>query len=142
MDSNTVDVYMIFRKLIYLILMGVPVFLSGMVYAQQKEGPLFEFEEDSYDFGDLEQGKKVEHTFIFKNTGNQSLVISNIVTTCGCTAPTWPKDPLRPGEKGEIKVAFNSTGKIGKQNKVITILSNSVNGRDRITIQANVIPGN
>jgi hypothetical protein len=84
----------------------------------------------------------VEHTFIFKNTGNQSLVISNIVTTCGCTAPTWPKDPLQPGEKGEIKVAFNSTGKIGKQNKVITILSNSVNGRDRITIQANVIPGN
>ena len=142
MDSKPVEVNMIFRIFIYSIILAFPVFLSGMVYALQKEGPLFEFEEDSYDFGDLEQGKKVEHTFIFKNSGNQSLVISNILTTCGCTAPTWPKDPVQPGEKGEIKVVFNSAGKIGKQNKVITILSNSVNGRDRIAIQANVIPGN
>jgi hypothetical protein len=112
-----------------------------VVHAQDKEGAYFKFEEDTYDFGDIQQGKKVEHTFNFKNTGNQPLVISNIITTCGCTAPTWPKDPVLPGKKGEIKVIFNSVGKIGKQNKIITILSNSANGRDRITIQANVIPG-
>jgi hypothetical protein len=132
---------MILRKPIQFCFFSTLLLLSGVVHAQDKEGAYFKFEEDTYDFGDIQQGKKVEHTFNFKNTGNQPLVISNIITTCGCTAPTWPKDPVLPGKKGEIKVIFNSVGKIGKQNKIITILSNSANGRDRITIQANVIPG-
>lgn len=132
---------MILKNPIHFILLTLFIFLSGMVYGQEKEGPRFEFEDSIHDFGDIRQGKKVEHLFSFKNTGNLPLVISNIITTCGCTAPTWPKDPVQPGEKGEIKVVFNSTGKIGKQNKVITIFSNSVNSRDRITIKANVIPG-
>ncbi len=132
---------MIFRKPIHIIILILPFFFSLLLYGQEKEGPRFEFEDNIHDFGDIQQGEKVEHLFKFTNAGNQPLVISNIITTCGCTAPTWPKDPVQPGEKGEIKVVFNSIGKIGKQNKVITIFSNSVNGKDQITIQANVIPG-
>jgi hypothetical protein len=132
---------MIFRKPIHIIILILPIFFSFLLYGQEKEGSRFEFEDNIHDFGDIQQGEKVEHLFKFTNAGNQPLVISNIITTCGCTAPTWPKDPVQPGEKGEIKVVFNSTGKIGKQNKVITIFSNSINGKDQITIQANVIPG-
>ena len=108
--------------------------------AQEMSGPSFKFEEIKHDFGDIQQGEKVTYIFKFINSGTESLVISNVLTTCGCTAPTWPKEPVKPNDKGEIKVMFNSTGKIGKQNKVITILSNSTNQKDRITIGANVMP--
>ena len=111
------------------------------VFCQNEEGPQITFEEDNYDFGDITQGEKIDHVFNFKNTGNKPLVISNVLTTCGCTVPSWSKKPIPPGKSSEIKVIFNSTGKMGKQNKVITLFSNSVNQKDRITIQANVIPG-
>ena len=108
--------------------------------AQDDNGPDFKFEETRHDFGDIIQGNSVEHNFKFTNSGKEPLVISNIVTTCGCTAPTWPKEPIKPGDSGKIKIIFNSTGKIGRQNKVVTILSNSVNQRDRLFIVANIIP--
>jgi hypothetical protein len=117
------------------------IFLSVPAISQESTGPRIEFEEENHDFGEIEQGQKVEHVFAFKNTGSSPLVISNILTTCGCTAPSWPKEPISPGGSGVIKVVFNSTGKMGKQNKVITVFSNSVDQKDRITIQANIIPG-
>lgn len=117
------------------------IFLSVSAFSQETDGARIEFKEDNYDFGEIEQGNKAEHLFSFKNTGNIPLVISNILTTCGCTAPSWPKEPIPPGGSGVIKVIFNSTGKMGKQNKVITVFSNSINQKDQVTIQANIIPG-
>jgi hypothetical protein len=109
------------------------------LFAQQ-DAPIFKFEELKYDFGDILQGKIVEHQFEFVNAGSTPLIISNVITTCGCTAPIWPKDPIKQGEKGTIKIVFNSTGKIGRQNKVVTILSNASNQKERLFIIANVIP--
>jgi len=129
------------KKIIYPGLFILILSASLRTSGQDKNGSQFEFEETNYDFGDIQQGEKAEHIFSFKNTGNQPLIISNIVTTCGCTAPTWPKDPVPPGEKGEIKIVFNSSGKVGKQNKIITIFSNSINNKERITVKANIIPG-
>lgn len=120
----------------YLLVFG----FAGILFAQESQGPAFTFDEEKHEFGDITQGEKVEFTFKFQNTGTESLIISNVLTTCGCTAPTWPKDPIPPKEKGEIKVVFNSAGKMGKQNKVITIISNSVKQKDQITITANVLP--
>ncbi len=121
-----------------------PIFLTiislGNIIAQDDNGPAFKFIESKHDFGDVIQGDVVEHSFEFSNVGTLPLVISNIITTCGCTAPTWPKEPVKPGEKGKIKIVFNSTGKIGKQNKVITIISNTSTQKDRLFIMANVIP--
>lgn len=113
---------------------------SASVYAQAENGPDFKFDETKHDFGDIIQGDVVEHYFKFTNTGKEPLVISRIVTTCGCTAPTWPKEPIKAGETGKIKIVFNSTGKIGRQNKVVTILSNSVNQKEQLFIVANIIP--
>ncbi len=103
-------------------------------------GPVISWEKLSHEFGDIVQGEKIEHTFKFKNTGTAALVITNVEVTCGCTVPKgWPRDPIMPGEKGEITVAFNSTGKIGRQNKVVTITSNSVGTTNQVMIVANVL---
>lgn len=98
------------------------------------------FVEDSFDFGDIQQGDKVEHTFEFENAGDQPLILSNVLTTCGCTASDWPREPIVPGELASIKVTFNSAGKLGVQNKIITIVSNAINPRERIRITTNVLP--
>ncbi len=92
-----------------------------------------------YKFGDISQGDKVEHTFKFKNSGDAPLVLTNVSVTCGCTAPYWPREAIQPGEEAEILVRFNSTGKMGLQNKVITIYSNATNNPERIKIVTNVL---
>ena len=123
-----------------LLLFGI-----GLVGFAQENGeePLtgakISFSETSFDFGEITQGDKVTHIFEFENTGNEALVLSNVQTTCGCTAPEWPREPIAPGKSGSIKVVFNSTGKIGMQNKVITIMSNAVNSPARVKIETNVL---
>lgn len=84
-----------------------------------------EFEEIVYDFGKLKEGDKVEHTFKFKNTGKSPLVISEAKGSCGCTVPEYPRSPIAPGETGEIKVKFDSSGKSGKQEKTVTLVANT-----------------
>ena len=114
----------------YMFLLAV-LFLSVQLFAQQANkpaaGPVITFEEKSHDFGDIYQGDKVEHTYKFANTGTEPLIITNVQVTCGCTVPAWPRDPIMPGQKAEITVAFNSAGKNGKQNKVVTVVSNATN---------------
>lgn len=83
----------------------------------------------------------MEYTYTFRNGGNEPLIITDVQVTCGCTTPRgWARDPIPPGQSGEITVAFNSLGKFGKQNKVVTIVSNAVNSDGgQITFTANVI---
>jgi hypothetical protein len=113
---------------------------SQEVAKSEVDGPVITWKESTYDFGTIHQGDKVEHTFAFTNTGNQPLIITNVQVTCGCTTPKgFPRDPIAPGESGEITVAFNSAGKMGKQNKVVTIVSNSVGKTNQISFTANIL---
>ena len=98
------------------------------------------FEETSYNFGDVKQGEKVEHLFQFKNAGNSPLVLYNVLSTCGCTVPQWPQEPILADSLSSIKVLFDSSSKIGRQNKVITIRSNSKDGDFRLRVSAMVLP--
>jgi hypothetical protein len=116
----------------------VTIAQEGAVLTEPVNGPEITFSEKKYDFGDITQGEVVEHVFVFQNTGNQPLILSNVLTTCGCTVPSWPREPIAPGEESEITVKYNSRGKIGMQNKVITIVSNAVNPRTRVVITTNV----
>ncbi len=104
-------------------------------------GPVITFDKKVHDFGDIVQGDKVEETFHFTNTGTEPLIITNVQVTCGCTTPKgWPRDPIAPGGKGELTVAFNSAGKMGRQNKVVTVVSNAVNGDgSQISFTTNVL---
>lgn len=109
--------------------------------AATKNGAVITWEEQSHDFGDIYQGDKVEHTFTFKNTGNEPLIITNVQVSCGCTTPKgWPRDPIPPGQTGEITVSFNSTGRTGKQYKPVTLVTNAVNREgNQISFTTNVL---
>jgi hypothetical protein len=87
--------------------------------------PVISFSNKIWDFGTIIDGEVVEHTFRFTNTGTKDLVISSASASCGCTIPEWSKEPIAPGEKGEIKVLFNSNGKKDMVTKDITILANT-----------------
>lgn len=99
-----------------------------------------EFTEDAYDFGEIKEGKKVNHEFEFVNTGKVPLLISNATSTCGCTVPDWPKGQIMPGKRGTIKVAFNSDNKPGNQQKPINITANTYPSNTTIYIKGKVIP--
>lgn len=117
-------------------------FFSFSQEAQEAEpvtGPKISFSETTFDFGDIVRGDKVEHIFEFENVGTEPLVLADVRTTCGCTAPEWPREPLAPGETANLKVVFNSAGKMGVQNKVITVMSNAVNNPARVKIVTNVL---
>ena len=88
-----------------------------------------------FDFGEVNEGEKLEHTFLIKNTGEANLVISSAKTSCGCTVPKFPKEPILPNQQSEITVVFNTKGKFGKQNKTVTLLTNTVPRAKVLTIK-------
>ncbi|HMQ45857.1 MAG TPA: DUF1573 domain-containing protein [Saprospiraceae bacterium] len=93
------------------------------------------FEESEYDFGEVDEGAVVNHTFKFVNSGKVPLIISAARSTCGCTVPEWPKDPIPPGESGEIKVKFDSTNKANAQTKPITITANTYPSETKVMLK-------
>lgn len=98
------------------------------------------FEETTHEFGTINEGDVVEHTFAFTNTGDTPLIIQDARATCGCTIPKKPEGPVAPGESSEIQVRFNSQGKSGMQNKTITITANTEPATTRLYIKADVTP--
>ena len=78
-----------------------------------------------YNFGSVTEGEKVTYNFRFKNSGTKPLIITNTSASCGCTVPEKPERPILPGESSFIKVVFNSKGKVGHNEKTITVISNA-----------------
>ena len=107
-------------------------FAQDKASAEKKDGPVITFDEPSHDFGDIEEGVVVNHKFKFKNTGNQPLILANVITSCGCTSPEWPKEPILPGKSGKIKVRYNTQGR-GNQpfDKSVYISSNASTNNER-----------
>jgi len=104
-------------------------------------GPTTEmtFEETTFDFGTVDAGEKVRHVYSFTNSGNEPLLISNARGSCGCTVPQWPKEPIQPGDEGEIVVEFDSSGKSNRQTKTVTITANTEPAQTRLTITGEVV---
>lgn len=107
--------------------------------AQDVSYPEMSFDETEHDFGTMAQGTNVEHIFTFTNTGKAPLVITNATSSCGCTVPTWTKEPIAPGEKGEMLVKFNGTGQ-NQVTKTVNVVTNTENGREQLKIKAFVEP--
>lgn len=84
-----------------------------------------EFYETKHNFGDIKEGDKVRHAYKFKNAGSNPLLISKVTVGCGCTSPSFTKEPIAPGGEGEIVLEFNSKGKPGHQDKNAIIHSNA-----------------
>lgn len=87
--------------------------------------PVMKFEKETHDFGKIKTGDIVNYDFKFTNTGKSPLIITGASASCGCTTPVWPKEPVKPGESGVIKVTFDSKGKMGLQDKQILVTANT-----------------
>lgn len=94
----------------------------------------FKFEQETIDYGKIIKGSEGERTFVFTNAGDAPLIIQSIKSSCGCTVPKKPENPIMPGEKGEIKVSYD-TNRIGGFSKQITILSNAITARKIVKIK-------
>jgi len=99
---------------------------SEIAAVDTANAPVFKFEKEVYDFGKITDGDVVTYDFKFMNIGNSPLIISSATATCGCTVPEYPKEPVAPGADGVIRVVFNSTGKPGMQNKIVSITANTI----------------
>ena len=136
-------------KKVFSLLMVLAFVMAGMAQGdanatQPKKNkkvktPEITFETLVHDYGQINQGENGECEFVFKNTGKADLILTNCRSSCGCTVPSWPKDPIPPGKKASIKVKYN-TNRIGQINKTITVESNAVNDRVVLKITGNVNP--
>jgi hypothetical protein len=134
-------------KKVFSLLMVLAFVMAGIAQndaAQPKKNkkvktPEITFEKLVHDYGEIYQGENGECEFVFKNTGKAELILTNCRSSCGCTVPSWPKDPIPPGKKAVIKVKYN-TQRIGQINKTITVESNAVNDRVVLKISGNVNP--
>lgn len=125
------------RKLSFLLLMSVLFIACAPKAKEEKElpadAPIMTFKETEFHFGQVLEGEFVEHQFEFTNTGKTGLVIESASATCGCTVPEFPRDTIAPGQTGTIKAVFNSSGRLGLNDKIITLSSNAK------TVQLHVI---
>jgi hypothetical protein len=100
----------------------------------------FKFKSETIDYGKIDKGSDGERIFIFTNIGDQPIIIKNIKSSCGCTVPEKPEKPVMPGEKGEIKVSYD-TKRVGGFSKSITIFSNATEAAKVIRIKGIVNNG-
>lgn len=96
------------------------------------------FEAETHDFGKIKQGDKVTYEFKYTNEGKSPLIISDAYATCGCTTPEIEKKPIQPGESSFVKVTFNSAGKSGLQDKLITVVANTIPAENRVHLTGEV----
>ena len=108
------------------------------VLAQQ---PVITFEKTEHDFGKINEGDgRVSVQFQFTNEGMTPLVLSNVRASCGCTTPTWTKEPVEPGQTGSITVTYNPNGRPGRFQKTVTVTSNASEPTKKVYIKGEVIP--
>ena len=116
------------------------LFFSFSIVAQEK-GAILALQSNSFDFGRiLEDNGVVQHKFLFTNTGSEPLMVTNVRTTCGCTVPSWTKDPVQPGKEGYVEIEFNPRNHPGTFHKTVQVQSSAQNSNMFLTISGTVIP--
>jgi major membrane immunogen (membrane-anchored lipoprotein) len=136
------------KKIYFVIILATALLACGNKNSAQDEASIiefgdektkeakFEFEEEVWDFGTITDGEVVEHSFKFKNAGNEPLVIASVKASCGCTVPDYSKEPVKPGKTGIIRVSFDSKGKENAVSKDVTIIANTVPVTSKLEIRA------
>lgn len=117
------------------------LFMALCAVAMMAQDPVITFEKTEHDFGKIhEEDGRVSVVFNFKNEGMAPLVLSNVRASCGCTTPTWTKEPVEPGQTGSITVTYNPNGRPGRFQKTVTITSNATEATKKVFIKGEVIP--
>lgn len=105
---------------------------------QEDKSAAFTFDEKEFNFGEIPPGSVQVHEFTFTNSGGSDLSIKDAKGSCGCTVPEFPKEKIAPGEKGKIKVKFDSKGKTGDIRKSVTIIANIDKGHETIYVTGHI----
>ena len=129
-----------------LIVASMFLLFGGSIFAQNKSESnqqdnnkaFFSLEEKSLDFGEIKMGSTKSLELSFKNTGNKTLVLTDVYTNCGCTTVDWPKDPFAPGKSGTLKITYNPT-ETGPFSKTIYVYTNAKNSSETIQIEGIII---
>lgn len=122
-------------------ILAVLLLVLGLVLpAAAQSGGRFYIEEDTHDFGRVEEGEHVTHVFTFVNTGEAPLSITAVTPACGCTTPTWTDAPVAPGARGEITAVFNSIGRPGSFRKSIEVHTDGRPARKLLFLEGDVVP--
>lgn len=116
------------------------VFFAAFSLLTAQSGAKIVFEKTTHDFGTSDEGPTLTTEFVFKNEGNEPLILENVKASCGCTVPSWPKEPILPGQSSSIKVNYNTAKRPGSFNKNITITSNATESTKVVYIKGNVVP--
>jgi hypothetical protein len=111
--------------------------VSTLAFAQAPSTAEITFETDVHDFGTINQGGDGTYEFKFKNSGKEPLIIQSAQGSCGCTVPQWPKEPIRPGGSGVIKVSYD-TKRVGAFTKTVTVTTNGAVPTKVLTIKGTV----
>jgi hypothetical protein len=126
--------------LICLFLIGTIALVNAQTVNTQVNStdPEISFDKVVHDYGTIKKGSDGSCNFTFKNKGKEPLILSDVRSSCGCTVPTWPKEPVMPGQSGVIKVVYD-TKKVGGISKTITVISNATNSTVVLSIKGSVI---
>ncbi|MDE7411263.1 MAG: DUF1573 domain-containing protein [Paramuribaculum sp.] len=125
------------KKILFCLLLS---FITLSVTAASKAE--ITFSETTHDFGTIKANEgSVTATYTFTNTGDAPLIIINVTNGgCGCTTPSYPKEPIAPGMTGEIKIHFNPTGRRGEFNREVKVKSNASSKRQKLTFKGVIMP--
>ena len=118
-------------------------FAATLLFAMVAMGqePVITFDKTTHDFGKINEADgRVTTVFTFKNEGMAPLVLSNVRASCGCTTPKWTREPIEPGQSGEITVTYNPSGRPGRFQKTVTVTSNATEPTFKLQIKGEVIP--
>jgi len=126
------------------IILSVLLIASSVSFAQKNKGKKKNademlFAQESHDYGTMEYGANGSYKFNFKNTSKKPLVIANVKSSCGCTTPSWSREPIQPGKSGSITVQYN-TNLPGMFNKTVQVFSSAKNSPVRLTIKGKIMP--
>lgn len=132
-----------------IIFLGIALMsFSFFVTAQQSKttntvpenpnAPEISFDKTTHDYGTIFQNADGGCEFTFKNTGKEPLILSNVISSCGCTVPKWTREPILPGQSGVIKVNYD-TKRLGTISKQITVLSNAKTDRVVLKIAGTIL---
>ncbi|GEM_PF-101039 len=120
-------------------LMATAIMSCSPAHSGEKKAGKMIFAETEHDFGTIAEGSVAEFAFVFRNVGNEPLVISNVQTSCGCTVPAWSQEPVKKHEQGVVKIHYN-TRILGSFKKTIVVHSNAANSPVTLTIKGTVVP--
>lgn len=126
--------------------LGISIMMSFAAFAQNAtpqpadnpNAPVITFEKTTHDYGTVTKGGDGTCEFKFKNNGIEPLILSNVTSSCGCTVPEWPREPILKGKSAAIKVKYD-TNRVGPINKTITVLSNAKVASIQLRIVGNIV---